>query len=237
VSVLAVLDPAVSLAFHAVEALSHVLPTALAVVGFTLLVRVALLPLSRSAARGERARARLAPTVADLQRRHRTDRARLQHELADLYRREGASPLAGCLPRLVQAPFFTVMYRLCTLPAIGAQANFLLDQTLLGVPLGSHLLAVGLGPQLLVLGGVYALIGVVAYLSYQLARRTTAITAASAQPVPGASAMLAKVAPLLSFGTVVVALFLPLAGALYLLASTAWTYGERRLLYPVNAPA
>ena len=40
--------------------------------------------------------------------------------------------LAGCLPALVQVPFFMVMYRLVTTP------NPLLDGTLLGVPLGTH---------------------------------------------------------------------------------------------------
>ena len=235
-SVFALLDPVVSLAFQAVEALSHVLPTALSIVVFTVVVRAALLPLSRAAAHGERHRARLAPEVAALQRRHRSDPARLQQTVADLYRREGVSPLAGCLPRLVQAPFFTVMYRLCTAPVIGAQANFLLDQTLLGVPLGAHLLAVHAG-QLLVFGGVYLLIGVVAYLTYRHARRTAT---ANAVPAEGLSALLGRVGPALSFGTVVVAAFLPLAGALYLLASTAWTYGERRLLqppHPASAPA
>ncbi len=227
-SVLSLLDPLVSLAYRAVETLSHVLPTALSVVVFTLLVRAALVPLTRAAFRGEGQRARLAPDVAKLQQRHRSDPARLQQAVAELYRREGVSPLAGCLPRLVQAPFFTVMYRLCTAPVIGAQANFLLDQTLLGVPLGSHLLAVGAG-QLAVFGGVYLVIGVVAYLTYRHVRRTATANAAAAEGLPG---VLAKVGPLLSFGTLVVATFLPLAGALYLLTSTAWTYGERRLLLP-----
>ncbi|MFD0526793.1 YidC/Oxa1 family membrane protein insertase [Kitasatospora arboriphila] len=132
-SVFAVLDPAVRLAHDAVSALAAVVPTALAVVLFTALVRLALHPLARSAARGEKARMRLAPKVAELNRRHKGKPEKLQAALTELYREEKSSPFAGFLPMLVQIPFFSVMYRLFTTP------NDLLGHTLAGVPLGLHL--------------------------------------------------------------------------------------------------
>ncbi|TWP33895.1 YidC/Oxa1 family membrane protein insertase [Leekyejoonella antrihumi] len=231
-SLLAVLDPAVSLAFHAVEGLSQVIPTSLAIVVFTVILRLALFPLTRAATRGERASAQLAPRVAELQKRHRSDPERQRQEVTDLYRREGASPLAGCLPRLVQAPFFTVMYRLFTLSVIAGHDNVLLEQTVFAVPLGDHLFTAATMPHLLVFILIYLAIGGVAYLTCRQLRAGGPSPSAA-----GAPALLAKIGPLLPFGTVVVAAFLPLAGAIYLLTSTAWTYAERRVLTAAPAPA
>jgi YidC/Oxa1 family membrane protein insertase len=83
---------------------------AAAVVVVTLLVRTALVPVGVSQAKAERSRARLAPRLADLQRRHRNAPERLQRETMQLYADEGTTPFAGCLPMLVQAPVVGVIY-------------------------------------------------------------------------------------------------------------------------------
>ncbi|GAA1116166.1 YidC/Oxa1 family membrane protein insertase [Kitasatospora arboriphila] len=243
-SVFAVLDPAVRLAHDAVSALAAVVPTALAVVLFTALVRLALHPLARSAARGEKARMRLAPKVAELNRRHKGKPEKLQAALTELYREEKSSPFAGFLPMLVQIPFFSVMYRLFTTP------NDLLGHTLAGVPLGLHLGEARTAGQYAVLGALYAAIGAVCWVGFRRARRAWAAspgpggasaaaaaspTAAGAPAVPGA-----RLLPYLSFGTVLFAAFVPLAAGLYLLTTTAWTAAERAWLHrgsPVPATA
>ncbi|MEV7179613.1 YidC/Oxa1 family membrane protein insertase [Kitasatospora sp. NPDC093679] len=229
-SVFAVLDPAVRLAHDAVSALAAVVPTALAVVLFTALVRLALHPLARSAARGEKVRMRLAPKVAELNRRHKGKPEKLQAALTELYREEKSSPFAGFLPMLVQIPFFSVMYRLFTTP------NDLLGHTLAGVPLGLHLGEARTAGQYAVLGALYAAIGAVCWVGFRRARRAAAATAASptaagAPAVPGA-----RLLPYLSFGTVLFAAFVPLAAGLYLLTTTAWTAAERAWLHR-GAPA
>ena len=82
----------VDLAYHLVcwiaailAPLAGGLAAAAAIIAFTLLVRLLLLPLSyvavRGSVRGERARARLQPRIAELRRRHRNDPQRLQAEL------------------------------------------------------------------------------------------------------------------------------------------------------------
>ncbi|MFJ6216462.1 YidC/Oxa1 family membrane protein insertase [Streptomyces sp. NPDC092296] len=245
-SVLSVLDPAVGLAHHAVAGLAQVVPTAAAIVVFTICVRLLLHPLARASARGEKARARLAPQVAEVRRRHHRDPERLQQALTELYRKEGASPVAGCLPMLLQMPFFSVMYRLFTRPTAGGAPDDLLHHTLFGVPLGSHVTAAH-GPQLAVFLGLYALLAAVGAVSFVRARRTAAATPAptpteqakqtnrptSADP----SARAAALAPYLSFGTVLFAALVPLAAGLYLLTTTAWTVAERALLHrPAPAP-
>lgn len=83
---------------------------ALAVVLVTLLVRAALIPAGVAQAKAEQTRARLAPRLRELQKRHRGDRERLQRATMELYRAEGASPFAGCLPLLIQAPIVGLLY-------------------------------------------------------------------------------------------------------------------------------
>ncbi|MFI6156550.1 YidC/Oxa1 family membrane protein insertase [Kitasatospora sp. NPDC051170] len=225
-SVLAVLDPAVAVAHAAVAALAHVLPTALAIVLFTVAVRLALHPLARAAARGEKARGRLAPKVAELQKEHKERPERLREALAELYRQEQVSPVAGCLPMLVQIPFFSVMYRLFTTP------NDLLDHTLFGVPLGLHVGGAHGAGQVAVFVALEVGLAAVGFVNYRRARRAAA---AQETPQPGA-----RVLPYLSFGSVVFALLVPVAAALYLLTTSVWSTAERAWLYrgvPVPAAA
>jgi YidC/Oxa1 family membrane protein insertase len=202
---------------------------AVAIIGATMLVRLLISPLSYLQARAERRRAALAPRVRELHRRHRHDRERLQAELVALYRAEGASPLGGCLPALLQAPFFLVMYRLATAPPA---ASGLLDETLFGVPLG-HRLADGLagaaGP---VTAGLFALLAVLAWWLSRRARRAAlraADPAAEGNAPPGTAA-LTRLAPLLPYGTLLVAAVVPLGAGLYLLTTTAWTALEHAVL-------
>lgn len=110
---------------------------ALAVVALTVLVRLVLIPVGVSQARAQRMRARLAPRLAELQRRHRRDPQRLQRETMALYTSENASPLAGCLPLLLQAPVLSLVYGLFILPTINGHPNVLLTEWLLGAPLGT----------------------------------------------------------------------------------------------------
>ncbi|RFS81714.1 membrane protein insertase YidC [Actinomadura spongiicola] len=196
------------------------LATALAIVVFTAAVRLLMVPLSVAAARGERARTRLMPEVQKLQRKHAKDPVRLRRETAALFEAEGVSPAAGCLPMLVQVPFFMVMYRLFVSATVAGHQNLLLTHTLLAAPLGQNWIGVvGAGlfsPPSLVFLGLFALLAAVATWS---SRRVTA------------EGPMGTVARLVPFGTVAVAAFVPLAAGLYLLTTTAWTAAERTILH------
>lgn len=215
--------------------------TAAAIVVFTCLVRLALHPLSRSAARGERTRAELAPRLAELKRKHAKNPERLQREAAELYAKAGSSPLAGCLPMLAQLPVFYVMYHLFS---SGDDGGNLLEHTLLGAPLGDRWAdALGdgglVGSHGLVYLGLFALVGAVATWTYVRNRKAAAalpLPDAGDTPVPGMAAM-AKVMPLLSFGTLVTAAVVPLAAGLYLVTTTTWSAVERAYLQPLRTPA
>lgn len=133
------------------------------------------------------------------------------------------SPLGGCLPALVQAPFFFVMYRLFTQP------GDLLDATLAGVPLGYHLTDGLTGTAALVYAALFALLVALARLSARRMREAPVPEAPSPE-VERAREQLRRVMVLLPYATVAVAAFVPLAAALYLVTTTAWTALEQGVL-------
>jgi YidC/Oxa1 family membrane protein insertase len=233
------LSAPMGVAYHLLFTLASVLTplpgglaTAAAIVLFTIVVRLLLSPLSFAALRGQRGIAALQPRVADLRARYAHQPDRLQRELAALYQAEGGTLLAGCLPLLIQLPFFSVLYRLFLSQTVAGQPNALLARNLLGAPLGSHWLtgAGPLGVHGLVFLGLFALL---ALACFAVARISKAVSQPAA-PAPGggtgAGAGLAGVlGRVLPYLTVIVAAFVPLAAGLYLLTTTTWTAAERAL--------
>jgi YidC/Oxa1 family membrane protein insertase len=253
----------VAVAYHLVSGLARIiaplaggLAPVLAIIACTAAVRLLLVPLSYYSLRGQASQARLLPQVQELQQRHAGHPDRLQRELSLLYKEQGTGLLGGCLPALLQLPFFSVLYRLLESRTIDARPNSLLSHDLLGAPLGSHWLgAPGLASaQGAVFLGLFVLLAVVGWLSARSARRFTAAAAAqsgraatgssaatgsnaakgrkaasptgAAQP-GGAVGLLTRALP---YTTVAVAAVVPLAAGLYLLTSSAWAAAERRLL-------
>jgi YidC/Oxa1 family membrane protein insertase len=204
----AFLDVPAEGAFHLVSWLAGLTGTAAAIVLFTACVRLLLHPLARSAVRGEKARAAVAPEVKKLQERHRNNPERLQREMLALYQKSGTSMFAGCLPTLLQLPFFMVMYRLFTSATIDGTPNSLLSQTLFGAPLGGHFIDGGTG--MLVFIALFAALAVAAFFS--------------AKAMPPESPKLLRLLP---YGTILGAGFLPLAAGIYMLTTTTWTLVER----------
>ena len=244
----ALLGLPIDVAYHLVSALAGVfapllggLAVAAAIVLFTVMVRLLVLPLSYYAFRGQRAQARIAPQIQELYRRHSGQPERLQRELSALRAREGAGMFTGCLPALLQIPFFTVVYRLFLSGTVGGRPNLLLHQHLFGASLGSHWLA-GAGPwsgQGLVFAAVFALLALVAWLSTRAARRWAAPAGqpgapgqqhgalARQQGAPSQQGAVGFLMRILPFATVAFAALVPLAAGLYLLTTTAWAAAER----------
>ncbi|MGQ4723164.1 membrane protein insertase YidC [Streptomyces tunisiensis] len=216
---------------------------AAAIIAFTALVRLLVHPLSRAAARGQKARAALQPRIAELRRKHGKNPEKLQKAVMELHAEEKVSPLSGCLPSLFQLPAFFLLYHLFSSGSIGGEPNALLTHQLLDAPLGGRwadALADGgaFGGAGVVYLGLFVVVAVVAYFSYRLSRRMTEASAATAgagadPQVPGAAAMggVMKVMPFMSFFTLVTVAVVPLAAALYVVTSTTWSVIERSVLY------
>src|SRR5437588_316201 len=83
-----------------------------AIIGLTVVIRLALLPLSFKQVRSMQGMQRLAPKMKELQKRYKQDKQRLNEEMMKLYREHGVNPFGSCLPIVLQLPFFFSLYGL-----------------------------------------------------------------------------------------------------------------------------
>ena len=187
------------------------LATALAIVLFTAGVRLLISPLAHLQIRAERRRAALAPRLEELRNRYRNDPRKAAVETVALLRANGAGPFVSLLPGLAQAPFLLVMYRV----ALDAPAGMLF-----GVPLTAHLTA-GLP--------VFAVLLAIAAMPAWRTSHRIARTASGSRSATGGPDLL-PLLRLLPWLALVGVAWLPLAGALYLVTSTAWTAAEQAWL-------
>ena len=236
----AVLDAAyqvVSGLQNALDPIAGGASAALAIVIITLALRLLLIPVGASQVRAEFTRRRLAPRLQELQKKYKKNPELLQKKMMELYTSEKASPIAGVLPALAQAPVLSIVYGLFILPTVNGHANGLLAESLFGAPLATsftHLLATGaIGPDLLVYAALLVVIAAVAFASRRVAL-------AFNRPADDAAPAMARLNSWLSwlpFITVVFAALVPLAATVYLTVTTTWTLVERALLRRHYAPA
>jgi YidC/Oxa1 family membrane protein insertase len=83
-----------------------------AIVGLTLVIRAALIPLFVKQIKSSRNMQLLQPKVKELQKKYGHDRERLAQETMALYKETGTNPFASCLPILLQMPIFLALFRL-----------------------------------------------------------------------------------------------------------------------------
>lgn len=82
----------------------------LAIIAVTLLIKLAFYKLTESSGRTMAKMRKLAPRLKTLQERHKDDKQALSQAMMELYRKEKVNPAAGCLPMLIQMPFFLSFY-------------------------------------------------------------------------------------------------------------------------------
>jgi len=83
----------------------------LAVIVFTILLKLVTLPFSIQQQRSMKAQAALAPELQALQKKYAKDKERLAQEQMKLYKEKGINPLGGCLPMLIPWPIFIAFYQ------------------------------------------------------------------------------------------------------------------------------
>jgi YidC/Oxa1 family membrane protein insertase len=97
--------------FNVLMLIYHVIPNfAISIVLLTLLIRCALIPLTRAQLRSSKAMQELQPQLKELQAKYRSDPQRLMAEQQALYKANGVNPVQGCLPLLIQLPFLYALY-------------------------------------------------------------------------------------------------------------------------------
>jgi YidC/Oxa1 family membrane protein insertase len=99
------------------------------IVGLTLVIRAALIPLFVKQIKSSRNMQLIQPKVKELQKKYGHDRERLAAETMKLYKDSGTNPFASCLPIILQMPIFFALFRLIDHAAKNHQGNgFLSDK-------------------------------------------------------------------------------------------------------------
>ena len=98
----------------------------IAIIILTIVIKVLLLPFALKQIKSMKGMQEIQPKVAALQKKYKNDRAKLSIEMQKLYREHNISPLAGCLPLLIQMPFLiSIFYALQGFQYDSAHASFL----------------------------------------------------------------------------------------------------------------
>ena len=88
---------------------------ALTIIIFTILIKVAVLPLNIKSRRSTMRMSALQPQMKALQDKYKDDQEKLNQKMSELYRKEGVSPMGGCLPMIISMfILFAMFYALRT---------------------------------------------------------------------------------------------------------------------------
>ena len=84
----------------------------IAIVLITLAIRIIFFPLANYSFRSMAKMKAVQPEMVRLKELHKDDKVKLQQEMMALYRKEKINPASGCLPILIQIPFFFAIYKM-----------------------------------------------------------------------------------------------------------------------------
>ena len=82
----------------------------LSIVFLVMVMRLIMVPLFVKQMHSQRKMAALAPQVAALRKKYKNDKQTMNQEVMKLYQANGANPLAGCLPLVIQLPVFFALF-------------------------------------------------------------------------------------------------------------------------------
>lgn len=82
----------------------------LAIVLFTLIMKVVFLPFSMKGKKGMMAMQRFTPKLKELELKYKNDKEKYNLEVQKLYKKEKANPLSGCIWQLLPWPVFIALY-------------------------------------------------------------------------------------------------------------------------------
>jgi YidC/Oxa1 family membrane protein insertase len=187
----------------------------------TMLVRVAMLPLSLKSARSQRAMAELAPELERIKTQHKGDTSAQSDAVMRLYRERGVSPLSGCLPMVIQFPLLIGLYKVF----LGVFEPGALDMLYQWVPRPDVISTISFG--FLDVGEPGRLLAVVAgVLQFLQARMSLTSQPQTAQT----AAMSRQMMYLLPVIIIVIGWNLPAGLTLYWIATTIFSIGEQLYL-------
>ena len=213
----------------------------------TVLLRLALVPLFVKQIHASRKMQDLNPQVQALRKKYKNDKQRMNQEVMKLYQENGANPLAGCLPLVVQMPIFIGLFQ--TLKRISdakpGQSVFAVSSDLVASAqnaniFGAHipdtfLNAWGADPKSWTAIVVTAIAVVISscttFFTVRASMRRQPVTD-SANPMMQAQKLMVFFAPMFGlFG-----LGFPLGVLMYWVTSNAWTLTQQHYIYKKYPP-
>ncbi|PKQ16812.1 MAG: hypothetical protein CVT67_03320 [Actinobacteria bacterium HGW-Actinobacteria-7] len=106
----------------------------LAIIVLTVLVRLALMPLTLKQTKSMLEMQEIQPKIKELQAKYKDDKEKLQEETLKFYQENKVNPLGGCLPALLQMPLMFALYRVLggTAARPGVLMKFFLENHITG---------------------------------------------------------------------------------------------------------
>ncbi|MFA1546332.1 membrane protein insertase YidC [Actinomadura chokoriensis] len=218
-----------------------------AIILLTVLLRLILVPLFVKQIHASRKMQELNPKVQALRKKYKNDKQRLNQEVMKLYQENGANPLSGCLPLLVQMPIFIGLFQ--TLKRISdakpGQSVFAVSSDLVASAqnaniFGAHipdtfLNAWGADPKswtaIVVTGIAVVISSVTTFFTVRASMKRQPVTD-DANPMMQAQKMMVFFAPLFGlFG-----LGFPLGVLMYWVTSNTWTLAQQHYIYKKYPP-
>ncbi len=83
----------------------------IAIILLTILIRLITFPLQYKSFKSMKKMQAIQPELAAIKEKFKDEPQKMQKETMDLFKKAGANPLSGCLPLLLQMPFFFAIYR------------------------------------------------------------------------------------------------------------------------------
>ena len=88
----------------------------LAIILFTLLIKIIVLPLTLKQQKSMTKMQRMQPKLKEIQEKYKDDKDKTAQETMKLYKEYGVSPMGGCLPLLIQFPILIAFYQVIQKP-------------------------------------------------------------------------------------------------------------------------
>lgn len=83
-----------------------------AIILVTVVIKVIFFPFTRKSSESTAKMSALSPQMDELKKKYKDKPDQLNKAMAELYKKEGVNPMGGCLPLVIQMPFFFAMYGL-----------------------------------------------------------------------------------------------------------------------------
>ncbi len=208
----------------------------------TVTVRIFLIPLTTKQVKSQQAMQRIQPELKRLQAKHKNDRQKLNEEMMKFYKENKVNPLAGCLPILLQAPLFIVLYQLIlNLSRDGGPKHVPSDSKLYAslVESGGEMVSWGfdLARSASSVSGFgnalpyYLLIAITVSTGYFQQRQMT-----SRMPKDGMNQQMQMVAKIFPVIIGFVSLTVPAGVVVYFIVSNLWQIGQQAVTFKIFPP-